>query len=69
MVERDIGHSILAEGRSADRKPLWLDELDPSRGDGAGKPDMDCSIICLAAEATYAASSSLAEGDSSTSAR
>ena len=53
-VERELDHAILAEVRvRGERKPLWLDELDPDRGDSGAAPDMDCSIMCMAAEASF----------------
>jgi hypothetical protein len=54
VLEREVGHAILAEGRAkGERTPLWLDELDPTRGDFATEPEMECSIMCLAAEGSY----------------
>lgn len=33
-----------------ERRPLYLDELDPDRGSHADEPDMDCSLMCSLAE-------------------
>jgi len=45
-LERDLGASVLrANGES-----LWLDELDPSRGNHSDEPDMECSLLCVIAE-------------------
>ena len=45
-LERDIGHSVCAD----DAGPVWLDELDPDRGDYGSEPDMSCSLNCAVAE-------------------
>jgi len=53
LLERDIGHAILSENvAGATKTPVWLDELDPSRGNHASEPDVECSIYCAIAE-TY----------------
>lgn len=50
-LERDIGASVLREdNRRGDGGPLWLDELDPERGDHADEPDFECSLMCAIAE-------------------
>jgi hypothetical protein len=53
LLERDIGHAVLSEeipGAGRKKRPVWLDELDPDRGDfGADQPP-DCSITCAIAE-------------------
>jgi hypothetical protein len=65
-LEREVDHAILAEGRTkGERKPLWLDELDPDRGSFATEPEIDCSIMCMAAEASYVPVSVMAERDHS----
>ncbi len=46
--ERDIGASMLKDG---DGK-LFLDELDPSRGNHADEPSFECSLLCSAAESS-----------------
>ena len=52
-VERDLGHSILSEEitpGSRKKTPVWLDELDPNRGDSETKTEWDCSLLCQLAE-------------------
>lgn len=45
-LERDLGHSILSD----ETGPVWLDELDPDRGDYPTEMSADCSLLCHAAE-------------------
>lgn len=45
-LERDIGHSIQKDANG----PVWLDELDPDRGDYPGEVGTDCSLLCVIAE-------------------
>ena len=45
-LERDIGHSVLSDANG----PVWLDELDPTRGNILTEPDIECSLLCVAAE-------------------
>lgn len=50
MVEREIGHSILKEevkvqGKKKTRS-VYLDELDPNRGDMRNEMDIECSFFC-----------------------
>jgi hypothetical protein len=56
--ERRIGHAVnseeVTEGSRA-KTPVWLDELDPDRGDYATEPTIECSIMCAIAETEYAA--------------
>lgn len=52
-LERDIGHAVLSEeipdsGRQ--KRPVWLDELDPDRGDVLTERSHDCSLICAGVE-------------------
>jgi len=48
-LERDIGASVLrSNGQS-----LFLDELDPQRGNHADEPSFECSLLCTIAEQTY----------------
>lgn len=47
-LEREIGVAMLADGKSGNR--IFLDELDPKRGDMATEPDIECSIMCALAE-------------------
>lgn len=46
LLERDIGHSLLSDADG----PVWLDQLDPDRGDLLGEPSIDCSLLCMIAE-------------------
>lgn len=52
LLEREIGHSVLKEDtRTFDGDPsIWLDELDPERGDYPNEADIDCSLLCVLAE-------------------
>ena len=45
-TERRLGHSVLRD----DGQPLWLDELDPERGNHSDEPDIECSLLCTLAE-------------------
>jgi hypothetical protein len=45
-LERDIGHSILSDTDG----PIWLDELDPMRGNHQNEPAIECSLLCQLAE-------------------
>jgi 3'-phosphoadenosine 5'-phosphosulfate sulfotransferase (PAPS reductase)/FAD synthetase len=54
VLERDIGHAVLSEeipdsGRQ--KRPVWLDELDPDRGDILTEPTHQCSLMCASVEA------------------
>lgn len=42
--------AVRVEEPSRRRVPLWLDELDPGRGDAANEPDFECSLLCALAE-------------------
>lgn len=46
LLERKIGHSILSD----ESGPVWLDELDPARGN-RNEPMPDCSLLCELASA------------------
>ena len=55
-LEREIGHSCITESvedsDGVTRKHLvFLDALDPSRGDYATESDQECSLLCAATEA------------------
>ena len=41
-IERDIGATILRDGGER----LYLDELDPSRGNHQDEPSFECSLLC-----------------------
>ena len=51
-VERDLGRSII---RTEEEGHVFLDELDPERGDHNTEPAMDCSLLCTLAEDAIAA--------------
>lgn len=44
--ERELGATVLRDNGA----PLYLDELDPERGDFSTEPDIDCSLMCVLAE-------------------
>lgn len=51
-LEREIGASVLREdARRGGGGSLWLDELDPARGNHADEPSFECSLVCVVAEA------------------
>ena len=43
-VERELGVRIF------EREQIYLDELDPSRGNHADEPSFECSLLCHIAE-------------------
>ena len=45
-LERTLGNTVLRD----DNGPLWLDELDPSRGNANAEPNFECSLLCVIAE-------------------
>lgn len=45
-LEQRLGHTVLRD----EGAPLFLGDLDPSRGNHANEADMDCSLLCAAAE-------------------
>lgn len=45
-IERSLGHTCQRD----DNVPVWLDELDPTRGNHADEPDFECSLLCAIAE-------------------
>jgi hypothetical protein len=54
VLERDIDATCIREEigpDSRETKPLFLDELDPDRGDYATEPKIECSLLCAMAEA------------------
>lgn len=51
-LERDLGHAL---HREDDGTPIWLDELDPDRGDMTTEPDFTCSLNCAVVEAGWEA--------------
>ena len=46
-LERDVGYSILKDSKG---KPVFLDELDPNRGNMNTEIFPDCGIMCYLAE-------------------
>lgn len=50
LVERDIGANILKD----ENGPIYLDELDPNRGNHADEPNFECSLMCHLAESQLA---------------
>ena len=54
-VSDELAHNpfaALSDNRA--KTPVWLDELDPDRGNYATEPDIQCSIMCAIAEQDYA---------------
>jgi 3'-phosphoadenosine 5'-phosphosulfate sulfotransferase (PAPS reductase)/FAD synthetase len=49
-LERYIGHSVLKDSDG----PIWLDELNPDRGDMLNEPSLDCSLLCAITEVDIA---------------
>lgn len=46
LLERDIGATVLRDNGES----LWLDELDPNRGNADDEPHFECSLLCSLAE-------------------
>jgi hypothetical protein len=46
LLERDIGATVLR----VDGERLYLDELDPERGNHADEPSFECSLLCDATD-------------------
>ena len=54
--EREKGYTVLKEPTSKkpeSGQPLYLDTLDPKRGNIKDEPKIECGIFCEMAEATY----------------
>lgn len=49
LLERDMGRTVIR----VDGQGLYLDELDPGRGDYRTETPNDCSLDCAAVEASY----------------
>lgn len=45
-LERSLGATCLRDKNG----PLWLDELDPARGNHRDEPSFECSLLCTIAE-------------------
>lgn len=56
--ERDIDHAICSVEVKIDGKrkkiPMFLDELDPDRGDYEAEEEVECGVLCAGAEASWA---------------
>ncbi len=50
-LERELGHTVLRDKDGA----IWLDELDPGRGNAVTESDFECSLLCAMTEAEIAA--------------
>ncbi|HET7736739.1 MAG TPA: hypothetical protein VFK52_12235 [Nocardioidaceae bacterium] len=46
-LERSLDATVLRDNG----EPMFLDALDPERGNHADEPDMECSLLCVMAEA------------------
>lgn len=44
--ERELGHSINKDAAG----PMFLDDLDPERGDYGSEPSIECSMLCAIAQ-------------------
>lgn len=54
-LERKLGHSVVrVKNDEGETEPVWLDELDPTRGNHQTEPDVECSLLCAIAEDDYA---------------
>jgi hypothetical protein len=52
ILERNLQRTVLrSEGQ-----PVFLDELDPKRGNHQTEPDIECSLLCAVAEDTISTS-------------
>jgi len=49
LLERDIGASVLRSNGES----LFLDELDPTKGNHANEPAFECSLLCVLAEERF----------------
>ena len=46
LLERELGHTVIRDESGA----VYLDELDPSRGNHQTEADVECSLLCVMAE-------------------
>ena len=46
LIERDLNASVLR----SNNEPIFLDELDPDRGNHSDEPSFECSLLCTIAE-------------------
>lgn len=56
-LERDIGHAINSDeipGTGRTKRPVYLDELDPDRGDFNRDQPTNCSLLCEVPEVSVA---------------
>lgn len=49
-LERKLDHAILTDRRDGKRDPLFLDALEPGRGNYGTEPDSGCSLNCTTVE-------------------
>lgn len=49
-IERQLKQSVLAENINGKKHPLYLDELDPHRGNALTEPTFECSLLCSAVD-------------------
>lgn len=47
-IERKLGMSVLAENIKGKKQPIYLDELQPDRGNPLEEPSFECSLLCSA---------------------
>ena len=50
-MERHLGHAVLRDKDGL----VWLDELDPTRGNFKAEPNIECGVLCELAEEVIAA--------------
>lgn len=50
IVERTVDHTILKETKDKKSIPVFLDELDPERGNIDEEVDIECSFFCAMAK-------------------
>ena len=48
-LERDLGRTVVRDNGV----PVYLDELEPNRGNHQTEPSIDCSLLCSLAEEEY----------------
>lgn len=53
-LERQLGASVLRTNGAAGTSRLFLDELDPTRGNHLTEPKFECSLMCTVAEEAIA---------------
>jgi hypothetical protein len=56
-LEREVGHAVCSEeipGPTRTKRSVWLDELDPDRGDFNRDQPANCSLLCEVPEVAVA---------------